>query len=205
MFSGKFIEIKDDRKVPVTDYLNKNLKDEIFDSQKCKILSHQISCYPNCSFIEVETSDSLDSRKFYLLKNDQSEDTYFLNGTNEPIYALNSDLPIKLDAENVISYTRFFFNYVRGSHGRFLIIDHPDDIKWREEPAQNAKKSLGKMIEPLSIIQNNTDDFVLHASIVFKDSLFEANIIVKNNGNVSLTRQEILVEDIPVLDDVFGQ
>ena len=61
------------------------------------------------------------------------------------------------------------------------------------------------MIEPLRVSSEDSESFTLKSSIIFKDSLFEADVIVKKDGQITLTRQEILVEDIPVLDDVFGQ
>ena len=41
--------------------------------------------------------------------------------------------------------------------------------------------------------------------MVFKDSLFKSEVEVKPSGLVSLSNEELLVEDLPVLDDTFGQ
>lgn len=205
MFSNKFIEIKDGDAAALLDKINEQIEGQKLDTASVKILSTDLDYYPSCSFIEVSTGDPLDKRQILLLQNNQANEVYILNGTNEPIYKLNVDLPIQLNKENVCAYARFFFSFVSGRHGRFLIIDNPDDINWREEPAPNARKALGKMIEPLSVISEDAESFTLKSSIIFKDSLFEADVIVKKDGQITLTRQEILVEDIPVLDDVFGQ
>jgi hypothetical protein len=62
------------------------------------------------------------------------------------------------------------------------------------------------MVFPLTLKSEKQDDnFYLSASIIFKDSLFESDIMVSPQGDVSLSNQELLVEDIPVLDDTFGQ
>jgi hypothetical protein len=87
-----------------------------------------------------------------------------------------------------------------------LIVDNVDDIDWREEPAPAGRKALGKMIEPLRVKSREADGTTIFSlSIVFKDSLFAAEAHLKPDGTLSLHNEELLVEDIPVADDVFGQ
>ena len=205
MFSNKFTEIKDGEAAALLDKINEQIEGQKLNTASVKILSTDLNYYPSCSFIEVSSGDPLDKRQISLLQNNQVNEVYILNGTNEPIYKLNAELPIQLNKENVCAYARFFFSFVSGRHGRFLIIDSPDDIDWREEPAPNAKKALCKMIEPLSVISEDDQHFTLKSSIIFKNSIFETDVIVQKDGQITLTRQEILVEDIPVLDDIFGQ
>ena len=59
------------------------------------------------------------------------------------------------------------------------------------------------MIAPLMISSKDEEEWSLISSMVFKDSLFETEINVQMDGTVRLSNQEILVEDIPVLDDHF--
>jgi hypothetical protein len=96
-------------------------------------------------------------------------------------------VPINLNENNVIEYIMFFFSYVRGRHGRFIIIENVDDIDWREEPPPAARKAMSKILAPVSVAGID-DDGTFHLSmfVVFKDSLF-------------------IIEDMPVMDDVLGQ
>ena len=81
-----------------------------------------------------------------------------------------------------------------------------DDIDWREEPAPAGRKALGKMIEPMHVIKRSEDGTVVFGvSIVFRDSLFSGEAHVKPDGMIVLQNEELLVEDIPVADDLFGQ
>jgi hypothetical protein len=131
---------------------------------------------------------------------------HVLDWGNAAIYKLNKSVPIALNEETMVDYIRFFFTYVRGSHGRFIVIDSVDDIDWKEEPAAAGRKALGKMIEPLRLKAQQADGtniFIL--SIIFKDSLFQAEAHLAPDGSLSLRNEELLVEDIPVADDLFGQ
>jgi hypothetical protein len=129
-----------------------------------------------------------------------------INGSNEPIYALNERAPLQLNDGTVADYVRFFFSNVRGRHGRFLITETVDDIQWREEPPPAARKAIGKILVPLTVTGRDPDGgFRLAACMMFKDSLFKAAVTVRRDGIVSLSDEELLIEDMPVLDDTFGQ
>jgi hypothetical protein len=114
-------------------------------------------------------------------------------------------VPIFLDTNSVIEYVRFFFNYIRGRHGRFIVIENVDDISWREEPPPAARKAIGKMLIPLQIYEVNEEgSFFLLVNMMFKDSLFKAKVQVKPNGRVELFDEELVIEDIPVEEDILG-
>lgn len=52
-------------------------------------------------------------------------DASMLNWTNEPIYVVNEKAKIKLDRKTLPAYAKFFFHYVRGQLGRFIIVEKP--------------------------------------------------------------------------------
>ncbi len=208
MFTDSYTQIEHGAAAEILDQLNPLLDGAPFDPAVVRILSHDLPFYNGYSLIEVTDHDVNPSRQIsFIYKNSAGGDRiYLLNGQNEVIYHLNQLAPIFLNEETIKLYVRFFFNYVRGRHGKFIIVENIDDVKWREEPAPAGRKALGKMIQPIelkNITENGT--YQLSTSIVFKDSLFESDISVDENGNVTLSNQELLVEDIPVIDNNFDQ
>ena len=154
----------------------------------------------------VDHSTEPHKRRFVLIKdNPQDPDIIILNWTNEPIYLLNQKAPIQLNDDNICEYVRFFFTYIRGKHGRFIMAENVDDIPWREEPPPQARKAISKMLKSLEVLNKKDGNFYLKATMMFRDSLFQADVEVKPNGLVTLSNEELLVEDMPVLDDTFGQ
>lgn len=205
MFADKFSKVENSDAVSFLEKLNPMLDGSSFSHLDVTILKHSLDFYSNCDFIEINDKNVYPPRILHLIHNTAGDNYHILDGTNEVLYQLNQTVPIQLNEDNIVTYVRFFFCYVRGKHGVFQIIDGVDDVHWKEEPAPNARKALGQMIEPLNLVAvTDSGEFALRASIIFKDSLFESSILVKKNGEVSLTNQEILVEDIPVLDDTFG-
>ncbi len=204
MFKDAFIKLDSTQAARMLERLNPHF-DVKFDAANSTVMVHDLSFYEGYSLIEVSRHDQHPPIMRVAVSSDKGEVTV-LNWTNEPIHKLNRTVPIHLTEDSMLDYVRFFFTYVRGSHGRFIVIDSVDEIEWREEPAAAGRKALGKMIEPMLVKAREKDGTVVFSlSIVFKDSLFTAEAHLKPDGFLSLHNGELLVEDIPVADDIFGQ
>jgi len=187
----------------VLEEINPALKGSHFHPATVTILAQEPRFYPGYRFLDLADYETVPNiRKFVLYK---LGDVVVLNWTNEPIYALNEKAPILLDETTVSDYVRFFFTYVRGKHGRFIITENVEDILWRDEPPPAARKAIGKMLEPLHIAERKGGDFKLTARMMFKDSLFKTTVNVQASGLVNLSDEELLIEEMPVVDDTFGQ
>lgn len=207
MFDDAFIQIEHGNAAKILDHLNPLLDGSPFDPALARILSHDLKFYAGYKLVEVTDYDVNPSRRIsFIYKEEEKPKIYILNGTNEPIYKLNKRVPIALDEKTVFLYARFFFHYVQGRFGRFVIVENVDEVDWKEEPNPAGKRALAKMIKSLTLKPyKEGEDFYLTTSIIFKNSLFESDIHITKKGEVNLINQELLVEDIPVLDDIFGQ
>ncbi len=204
MFRDAFIKLDAAKTARMVEVVNPFL-DRAFDPGTATVMVHDLDFYKGYFLTEIARHDVYPPVLRTAVCNDKGE-VHILNGTNDIIYALNAKAPLDLNDETAMPYVRFFFHYVRGKHGRFLIVDNVDDIDWREEPAPAGRKALARMIEPLrkkETLQDGTRLYI--ASMVFKDSLFQAEIHARSDGHLSLSKEELLVEGIPVADDLFGQ
>lgn len=180
------------------------LEGSSFLSANSVIMKRPLAFYPGFTFYDVADHSTMPARRRFMVAKDQ--DIVVLDFTNAPIYALNTRAPLILNDDTLLDYVRFFFSFVRGRHGRFLICESVDDIQWREEPPPSARKAIAKMIEPLKISRKDEDgDVHVMAQMMFKDALFHTHITVAPNGNIKLSQEKMLIEDIPVLDDTLGQ
>ncbi|MCB1532223.1 MAG: hypothetical protein KDJ35_05070 [Alphaproteobacteria bacterium] len=188
----------------ILDQVNPAFDGGNFDPVETTIMAVDMPFYPGYRFLEISNhSVSPPMERFVVYS---PENFTVLDFSNEPIYALNKDVPILLDDSTVCEYVRFFFTHVRGRHGRFLISEGVDDIQWKEEPPPAARKAIGKMLKVLDIKEKGKDgSYKMEATMMFKDSLFKSDVEVSPEGAVSLVNEELLVEDMPVLDDTFGQ
>lgn len=188
----------------ILDRINPLFDGAQFDPVETTIMAIDMPFYPGFRLLEISDHTGAPPMQRFVVYS--PEKAVVMNFTNEPIYQLNKELPIKLDKDTVCDYVRFFFTYVRGRHGRFLIAESVDDINWKEDPPPAARKAIGKMLKLLNVTDAGKDGgFKLEATMMFKDSLFKSDVKVTPDGSVSLTDEELLVEDMPVLDDTFGQ
>jgi hypothetical protein len=189
----------------ILDIVNPKLAPLKFNPAITTILAIEPLFYPGYRFLDIADFSVMPTLHAYVLYKPGADNSIvILDWTNAPLYKLNAEAPIALSEENITEYIKFFFTYVRGKQGRIVIAENIDDIPWREDPPPQARKALGKMLIPLEIKENFPDKYKLSSTIIFKDSLFKADIEVSSNGQISLNNEQLLVEDMPVLDDTFG-
>lgn len=174
-----------------------------FSSATVTVLAQVLPFYPGYRFLEVADYEVHPPRRRFLIH--KPGQAVPMTGSNDPIYNLNEIAPLMLSPQTVADYARFFFSHVRGRHGRFLITETVDDIQWREEPPPAARKAVGKLLAPLTVTGRADDgSYRLSACMLFKDSLFKATVTVTEGGVVSLSDEELLIEDMPVVSDNFS-
>ena len=118
-------------------------------------------------------------------------------------------MPIALSNVNVSEYIKFFFRFVKGKHGYFHVVQSVDDIAWKDDPPPQARKAIGGMIEPIELkaigkAGEGEGVFFCEAHMMFKNALAKADVQVMSDGVVHIKNEEILIEDMPILDDVLG-
>ena len=160
----------------ILDKLNPSFDGADFDPVETTIMAVDAPFYPGYRFLEITNHTVSPPMKRFAL---YSEEKFtILDFTNEPIYALNKELPISLTEENVSDYVRFFFTYVRGRHGRFLISEGVDDVNWKEEPPPAARKAIGKMLKVLEIKEKEIKISFIDGKYNLKYK--EQNLIMEN-------------------------
>ena len=195
--------------------VNPLLDGAAFNPRTVTVLAAQLPFYTGWRLLDIAEHETLPARRVHALYNpDVPDPLRVMNWTNGPIYQLNQQVPIDLNDQNVMDYVRFFFAFVRGRHGRFIIAENVDDIAWKEDPPQAARKAIGNLLEPIRIVEHRpasksggpvAGQWDLSVRMIFKDSLFRAIAHVAGDGQVVLSDEELLVEDMPVIDDVLGQ
>lgn len=143
-------------------------------------------------------------------------DISLLNWTNEPIYSVNERAPIRIDRKTCIPYAKFFFHYVRGQLGRFIIVEKPDEVVWLSNANDKEKADVAERLMPVTYKGIGRDNLItLTATVVFKNALFKTDIKVApfemdvfdpevgapehfTIGQMKLTNEDLLLEDLNV-------
>lgn len=180
--------------------INQHIEGVTFDPNVTTIEKHDLPFYAEYDLLRVIDSSAdpvLEKLMIY-----KEGELFVLNWTNQPIYTVNENAPIYLNEDIAPLYAQFFFDHVRGRHGRFLIIEDADDINWSSTPPEDAKKAINDMITPVTHSETKDDGVMSYSSyMIFKDSLFKANIHVEKDGMVSLSDESLIVEGMPINQD----
>jgi len=143
-------------------------------------------------------------------------DVSLMNWTNEPIYSINERAPIKLDRKTTVPYAKFFFHYVRGQLGRFIIVEKPEEVIWLASATDKEKADVAARITPIAYKGIGRDNlYTLTATVVFKNALFKTDIKIApyemdvfdaelgqpehfTIGQMKLTNEDLLLEELNV-------
>jgi hypothetical protein len=141
---------------------------------------------------------------------------HLMNWTNEPIYTVNEKAPIKLDRKTLVPYAKFFFHYVRGQLGRFIIVEKPEEVAWLANANDKEKADVAEKLMPVTYKRVDRDNlFTMTCTVVFKNALFKTDIKVApyemdvfdpdlgapehfTIGQMKLTNEELLLEELNV-------
>ncbi len=154
------------------------------------------------------------------------QDLSILNWTNEPIYYLNDKYGLLLKDENqIITYCKFFFHFIRGTLGRFIFINCADQIYWDEAISESElienKQNVNEKIKEhgdMKILSESKDFIELQNVCLFKNALFSTKILIAKSavtrqdsetgeqedfslGQLKLFDEELLLENLPVVID----
>lgn len=193
------------------DRINRELKDKVFDQitsddiingqAPTVVRRHTLPFYAEFDLYEFESARDPSSVRRALVG---PEHIYVLNWTNSPIYTVNETAPIHLSEDNAPAYAKFFFNYVKGRHGRFVLVDNASEIAWNGAVPEKGKEAIGKIIQPVTVTEVQDGKIIMMAYMVFKDSLFRAQVHVERDGMVSLSEEALVVEGMPIIEDVVS-
>ena len=185
----------------------------------------ELPFYDNVYLVAAEDPNRRGPREQFALCR-PGEDLIMLDWKNEPVYSANDKWGVDLADDQIARiYCRFFFHFVRGQLGRFVIVENIDEVSWTGAPSDETRQSVSEKLIPLHLTDRIGDDQIrLRASVIFKNALFHTGILVATRatkildaegneevftiGQLKFLDEDLLLENLPVEIDgppgVFG-
>lgn len=205
MFDEAYTKLELDEIAVIIDELNQHIDGSIFDALETTILAIEVPFYKGYRFLNVADHATNPPLERFVFQKDNSFEFTIMDWNFKTIYELNTAASISLDENNIFDYVRFYFDYVKGRHGRFVVCETVDHIKWKDEPPLSVRKAMAETLKPLQLTEKRKDGtFVVKAFMMLKDALFIVDVFVDPMGKVTMSDHEILIENIPVLDAAVG-
>ncbi len=178
--------------------------------------------YPDSSLCEAHCRN-VDGFAGYLTWIATKDTCIHLTGSSPPIHNLNYQLPLKLeDADMAKSYLKFFCLVVHGSGGAFQIVESLDEVRF-ESGAEKPELSdeVVARIKPCEVERvegekegdkdgkskrkdgSSDSGWKVKATVQYANALFESTFMVVESGMVQMLDDEPIIDDLPLLSEVF--
>ena len=123
------------------------------------------------------------------------DETRWLDGDSAPIHDTNAAESLALTDATVHGYLRFFFAFVHGDSGAFVLVESPSDVTGDHEaklPEQVDRiASIRSRVKPLTTRTiDQRGRWVIDGAVAFLDTLFAVTLAVAPGGEVEMTDDE---------------
>ena len=120
-----------------------------------------------------------------------------LDGTEEPIHAVNDKSGLNLDKNNVIEYLKFYFSHVGDEDGDITIITNPHDMPLLDSLDQEAYNAVFNDHKPPEIhYDGGFDTYQIEANLYKDTQLVRAKITVTTKGRVEIKEQKMIMHQM---------
>lgn len=122
-----------------------------------------------------------------------------LRGGSIPIHDVNLSAPLRLNAENVLEYLKFFCFFVRGDEGPFYMLergDHPILTFEIDEATQDTFDALAR--PPRCDGVNAVGEYLCSGIVFYGAAIFEASFAVQPSGMVEMLDDDPVEINLPV-------
>lgn len=123
-----------------------------------------------------------------------------LDGARRFIHFLNEKIPLKLTAQNIIDYLRFYCFFVRWQGRPFLLIEQPEDLGHFTPALTDSQiAEIIPHLSPITVISEDpVEGYALSATLRYSDSLFACTFMVTPKGHVRMLTESELPVKLPV-------
>lgn len=168
----------------------------LFSAATSEVTRAYVSFYIGWHVYKVTNYASLPSFTFQYL----SDGTFFhyLDGTEEPIYAVNAKGALNIDDRTAIDYLTFFFEHVSGENGEERqLITNPHDMPLLESLGPDAFDAISRDYKPPSVVYDGgLDAYVVEANLYTDGQVLRARMEIKPNGRVSIAHEKMTMHSL---------
>jgi len=127
-----------------------------------------------------------------------------LDGTSQPIHALNKTLAIHLETETqAAAYLRLFCAAVQGEDGPFRLIEDPNDIPWRPDARNAERTAASAKVATLRMKRQEDGSWQTPGLVLYGPTLFGAELRIRPDGQVEMLDDTPIAADLNVAVERF--
>jgi tetratricopeptide (TPR) repeat protein len=179
--------------------LNKTLnKDQVWGIRKLLL-----GFYDDVALYEAEvTLENGNHGVFAYLQH--AKKTIPLDGTLDPVHAMNRESQLKLDDPvRATEYMRFWMGLDPVEGGRLNLIDSPGDVNWLPDATDKQRTDTARVIKPLTVEPISDHGWQAIATVQYYGYLRKASIHLSRFGEVEFEGENRVTDRLPIYIEVF--
>jgi hypothetical protein len=182
--------------IKILDSVKSDAHMGMFAIEKSEVKNAPLPFYQSILLYKVTNYASVPSFTFEYLGDGKF--FQYIDGTEDPIYAINDKGALELNIYNVVEYLRFFFERVSDDeYPDMQIITNLHDMPLLDSLAPAVFASLAQKHKLPEINHDEEDNsFEIEADLYVDAQLVRATITVSAKGRVAVTNQEMIVHEM---------
>ncbi len=128
-------------------------------------------------------------------------DLHPLDGSAGPIDTVNRLSPLSLTRETIVDYVHFYFAMVRNRTGRVRLLEDFSQLPLAAPLRPETRQKLWSVIKPMQFISGHgSQGCQVQTVLLLGEQLLQARLSIAADGTITLTQQQTLAENLPVVD-----
>ena len=171
----------------------------MFEAESSSLETADLCFYKHFKLLQATTFDSIPPVTMQYLVGGNSPDwtVVKLDGTKAPIFEINPQAGLILNEETVVQYACFVLDSTMSEDGSMRLVENVDKDTFTYEPTPAQRDEVTRLIRP-AIVKKTDHGFDLDAIVLYGDSVYRADLSVKNDGFVEIISEELLAEGMPI-------
>jgi hypothetical protein len=179
----------------VLDHLSGHRDAIVFSREATEVACRELPFYTTYRLYRLINYATMPTFSMMYLSNGHEFIT--IDGTANPIYAVNAKAPVRLTLERVVPYLDFFFSNVQGGEGDIFLIKDPQRMPFLASLSDAQKQTVASSFRPLDVTAD-VDKGVFRATgtLYYGGGLIAAGISVNTDGRIAFDSQQLLLTGI---------
>lgn len=168
---------------------------------KTRLRKKTLSFYPDCEFYAVTSFGTTPPTTRYAVA--RGGIVTLLDWTMETILKVNGIARFTLTKDTVADYVRFVLEFIKGPHGRFILVEDPAEMEFAPGATPDQKAELKGKIHTLSVAPGPAGGFRLRGVIRFEDVAIATDMEVTSVGGFAMVdgTEAVLATGLPPVFD----
>ncbi len=199
MAQYNWIDVQDENVPSLIEKINEQSSLKLFSEDRSHVEMAELPFYKNFKLVQATTFSSIPpvTMQYLVAGSAPNWDVVKLNGTRDPIFENNARAGLVLNAETVVPYATFVLGAVQTEQGALRLVEKVDDETFTNTPTPEQRKTVTRLIRPAKV-EETPDGFKLDVIMLYGDSVYRAELDVKKDGFIEITKEETLAEGMPI-------